>query len=180
MIKQTPCAAFGYVIIKNEMDAGDILNDELFNNGKYIITDSTPNDLGKYGDVGSGYAWLYTRGRLKHTNVYTNESEVRGPGWCNLVSVVEPGVYSAEILEPMVTFCVSPIPNKNRLPKIPKMEYFYLAKNSTTTLVVGAKLFLADGTMTAGATVLTGTRQVSVLSGDVIVTATSDCYGFLM
>jgi hypothetical protein len=180
MIKQTPCAAFGYVILKNEIDAGEILNDELFKDGKYIITDPRPNDFGKYGDVGSGYTWLYTQGNLKHTNIYTNESEVRGPGWCNLVANVESGMYSAEILEPMVTFCVSPMANKDRLPKIPKMEYFYLAKNNTTTLVKGTKLFLADGTMTTGTTVLNGTRQVSVSSGDISVTATSDCYGFLM
>jgi hypothetical protein len=180
MIKQTPCAAFGYVILKNEIDAGEILNDELFKNGKYQISDSRPNDLGKYGDVGSGYTWLYTKGRLKHTNIYTDENQVRGPGWCNLVDTVESGLYSVEIIEPMVTFCVSPVGNKDKLPKIPKMEYFHLAKDSTTILVKGTKLFLADGTMTSGTTVLTGTRQVSALSGDVSVTATSDCYGFLM
>jgi len=180
MIKQIPYAAFGYVIIRNEVEVGHILHDELFKNNTFIITDPRPNELGSYGDAGCGYTWLYTRGKWKNTNLHTKESEVRGPGWCNLVTPGEPGIYFVEFIEPMVVFCVSPLANKNKLPKIPKMEYFYLAKNNTTTLVKGTKLFLADGTMTSGATVLTGTRQVSVSSGDISVTATSDCYGFLM
>ena len=176
---QTPFAAFGYVIIRDQFDVGDLLNDELFSDGIYTVFNPSPFSDGRFGSIKSGYTWVYTKGVMQHTNATTGQIQNRTAGFCNITTVETVGTSRAECIEAAEVFCVSPMANQSNTPSVPVTSYFKLLQGETTTLPLGTKLFLCAGELQTPDTTLVGPRQVSVSSGDVSVTATTNCYGLL-
>lgn len=182
MAKQIPCAAFGYVVLKNEFDENEILNDELFVNNVCNILSPAANSDGLFinkTNLKSGYTWLYTSGKVEITNVYNGQSHMRLPGYCNVDTPESVGMFMHNILEPSTVFCLGPVINSSRTPLVPKTQVFRLKSGETTTLVTGTKLFLASGNMTIDDNQLSGPRQVWVKTSDKTVTADADCYGLI-
>lgn len=175
-ITYTPYASFGYLILKNEIETGHSLNDEIFKDGHVEIVIPEPNDIGRYGQC-SGFSWLYTKGSIRWTNVYTGEQFVRSAGWSNIDSPAPVGLFHNEILEPTTVFCLGPTLNIDKIPKVPRTEVFRLTKDNQQTIPNNSKLFLAEGTLIINGTNYSGTRQLNVKTGDVVATASTDCYG---
>lgn len=174
-----PLPAFGYIVLKNILPVGCEINDELICANKYSIQDPSPFEDGNYGNLGFGYTWLYTRGKMLHTNTSTGETVERVAGWSNLVTQEEVGTFSIAVVEPMVTFCLNVQSNANRQPRIPVTQYFHLLAGEPCTLPQGTKLFFADGTLNINGSEISGPRQIRVASGDREVLAVSNCYGLL-
>jgi hypothetical protein len=172
---QTPFAAFGYVIIRDQFDVGDLLDDELFSDGIYTVFNPSPFSDGRFGSIKSGYTWVYTKGIMQHTNATTGQVQNRTAGFCNITTLETIGTIRTECIEAAEVFCVSPMLNS----PVPVTSFFALLQGQATVLPLGTKLFLCAGELRTPDTTLVGPRQVTVSSGDVSVTATTDCYGLL-
>jgi hypothetical protein len=177
---QTPFAAFGYVVMRNQLGIGEVFNDELFTDGVYSVFKPSPFYDGRFGAINSGYTWVYTKGTMQHTNATTGHVQYRNAGFCNITTLETIGTTYAECTDAAEIFCVSPVVNKDKIPSVPVTAFFELAQGSTTTLPLGTKLFLCSGELQTSDTTLVGPRQITVSSGDVVVTATTNnCYGLL-
>lgn len=172
---QTPFAAFGYVIMRDQFAVGETLNDELFSDGIYTVFNPSPFSDGRFGAIKSGYTWVYTKGVMQHVNATTGQIQNRAEGYCNITTLETIGTSRAECIEAAEVFCLSPMVNS----PLPTTSYFKLLQGETTTLPLGTKLFLCAGELQTPDTTLVGPRQISVSSGDVSVTASTNCYGLL-
>ena len=176
---QQPYAAFGYVILENDIEEGSVINDELFKDNTYSVFANSPFNDGRFGDINSGYVWLYLSGKIKHTNLVTNEIKYRTAGYCNIETKEDFGFFKIEVLEKLKMFCLGPTVNSNRTPSVPNVSFFKLLSGNSQSLPAGTKLFLAGGDLNINGTALSGARQIKFGSSQRLVTATSDCYGLI-
>ncbi len=159
-------SAFGYAIIRNDVKAlEDILDDTLRHN-EYTADEDFLT------------VWLQTSGKATHINA-SGETQVRMAGDSTLSKPLMPGKNRLTFDEATTTFCVSPSANPSRNPPVPPLEHFTLASDRSVTLKKGARLFLADGTLSIGDNHITGPRQIAVTSGDKSVSAITPCLGLL-
>jgi len=61
--------AFGWLVLKDSFDAGEVFSNELFTENVYTVHNPSPYSDGRFGNTLCGYQWLYTEGRVRHTNV---------------------------------------------------------------------------------------------------------------
>ena len=179
MIKQTPYPAFGYIILKNEFAPGDVVTDELFTNNTYFVINPLPYDGGNFGNTGYGYTWVYTSGLIRAVSLTTGAVQERGAGFCNLVTPEQIGMYAFEFIEPGVLFCLSPMANSTKQPRVPQTVHFSLAAGDTVTVPHDTKLFLAVGQLQINGQSHEGVKQIRFSATDQTVTATTNCYGLI-
>jgi hypothetical protein len=165
--------AFGYIILKQQIPANTVLNVDPTVDNIYTVT-----DVNKFGKTADGFIWLYTSGQTKVTNVYTNEVQIRNPGYCNVVTPEKIGTFKKEIVEDSVIFCMSGDVNSNKLP-LPDLEYFYLDEHSEIELKTNTKLFLADGSISVGDKTFVGPKQIRVGDSAKTFIAKTKCYGYI-
>lgn len=176
-MKQTPYSAFGYIILRNECDVGDIINDAILKNNVYSVLRPSHLEDGNYSDQGCGYSFLYCAGKLKVTNIYSGAVEERTAGWSNINQPEKVGFYLIEFLEPFVGYCISPNENAEKKPKIPNTSVFSLKAGESTTLSVGTNLFFGYGKLKIGTKEVSNPGQVTISTNDVLVEALEDSYG---
>lgn len=166
-MQQKTFPAFGYVVIRNEISAGELISDDLFTNGLVTIT------------VPFSTCWFYTKGLVHNVNTETGEVSVRSPGFCNAVSKETTGVWRADFLEDSTVFCV-PQPQGQKSPLIiDQLQPFVLLAGSSTTIAQGIKLLVCQGQLDIGGVAIPEFRQVEFKSGDKMVTAVQDVYGLI-
>jgi hypothetical protein len=175
----TPHAAFGYIILKNEVSAGETVDDNLIKGGSLVIYNPSTFEDGRFGDFDSGCVWLYIQGDVRHTNIFTNEQKHRTRGYCNLETPEDVGFFKIDIMADTKMFCISPTMNEEKTPRVPHVTFFKLLSGQSQELPAGTKLFLADGELSINGSNLTGARQIHVGSNARTATAVSDSYGFL-
>lgn len=170
--------AFGWAVIKNSFDAGDIFSDELFSENVYTIYNPSPYRDGRYGNTLSGYQWLYTEGQGRTTNMETGEYVDRLPGYCNLVTWEQIGTFRVDFLAPTTVFCINVVNNPAK-GAVPDTTYFGLKAGEKQIISNGTKLYLASGGLLINGTNTTGPRQLHFSNGDREVEALQDSYGYL-
>jgi hypothetical protein len=167
MIQKT-FPAFGFFIVRNDVDAGEVISDGDLVNGVFTA------------DQNFACTWVYSKGLIRNTEVTTGEQRLRPAGYNNIESAEPVGTWRAEVIEPTVIFCIPPIAQNNvQPPLIKRLGYFHLPAGASTTLPNATKLSLCDGKLLVGGMEIRGMRQVQVKSRDVSVTAVEDCYGIL-
>lgn len=171
--------AFGWLVVKDLFDAGEVFSNELFTENVYTVHNPSPYSDGRYGNTPCGYQWLYVRGQAKVTNLETGTATYRTPGHCNLVTSEQIGTFKVEFLEPTTLFCINALTNTTKGSTVPNTTYFGLKAGQKTTLANGTKLFLVDGSLSINGTAFDGTRQIKISTGDKEVEALQDSYGYV-
>jgi hypothetical protein len=171
--------AFGWLVLKDSFDAGEVFSNELFTENVYTVHNPSPYSDGRFGNTLCGYQWLYTEGRVRHTNVDTGEYADRTPGYCNLVTWEKVGTFRAEFLEPTTLFCINAPTNASKGSTVPHTEYFGLSAGERRTVPNGTKLFLASGSLLINGNQMHGPRQLHFGSGDREVEALNEAYGYI-
>lgn len=160
--------AFGFVVIRHQIEKNEILNDELYDNGLVTITPRFDT------------CWLYTKGLVNQVNIDTKEISARTPGYCNAVIKEKAGTWRADFVEDSIVFCVpQPQPANSRALLIDSLQVFSLKAGQSTTLTQGTKLSLCQGQLKIGSTTIRDLRQIEFKSGSRLVTAIDDCFGLI-
>jgi hypothetical protein len=160
--------AFGYVVIRHQIEKNEILNDELYDNG--LVTIAPPFDT----------CWLYTKGLVNQVNIDTQKVSVRGPGYCNALIKETAGVWRADFKEDSTVFCVpQPKPANPLILLIDNLQVFSLKAGQSTTLAQSTKLSLCQGQLKIGSATIRDLRQIEFKSGSRSVIAIEDCFGLI-
>jgi len=171
--------AFGYIKVRNTVTAGGLMNSEVVTNNRYAIQNPSPFEDGNYGGLNSGYVWLYTEGKTRTRDLHTGETIVYSAGWSNLNSAQPAGEFKFVVEEPLTVFCLGAIDNHDKIPKIPRVEYFGLEAGQSKLLSVGTKLFLCHGDSVINGKNFSGPRQIKVISEETVIAAKTTCYGLI-
>ena len=160
------CSAFGYAIIRNDVNASEDIFDDTLRHNEYKADEDFVT------------VWLQTSGKTTHLNA-SGEIQVRVAGDSTLSKPLMYGSNKLTFDEASTVFCVSPSANPGRTPPVPLLEHFALASGASLLLKKGTRLFLADGTLRIGENNISCPRQISVSSGDKSVSAITPCLGLL-
>ena len=146
-----------------------------------IVTSMDPmlNNVFQVGTTPS-FVWLYTKGRCSGTNTETGQKISRVPGDCTLISPYPRGEWRAEYEEDTELLCISPFMNLEKLPLSDWVTHFVLKAGGTTTLKLGAKLFVGVGKLQIEDKTFVSPSQIRLASGSKVVTAVEDTYGFII
>jgi len=158
-MNMTPHAAFGYVLIENTYADGEIW--------RSIIND----------DIKCTTFWV--KGLFKNKQLSVGSEDVIAdflPGHFLRPTDYVTGVFEHTPVGESKVFCFDQRLNNNEYVDI---EPFLLSAGEQTTLPKGTKLFVCSGHLVVGDRNILQPTQVSVQSGDILVTANSDCYGLL-
>jgi hypothetical protein len=174
-----PHPAFGYVIFRTSMLAGETLNDDLMTDNVMVVSQqTTPTDHGRSGNTGRQYIFYILSGKHEYKNKETGKTYTFSRGYCSLEQGLPVGSYDAKFLESGDFLCFNTFAaNKDKL--LPPLEVFKLEAGKSTTLPKGIKLFLAEGLLTIDDTTVPSMKQIKVVNEDKIATAVSDCYGLI-
>lgn len=178
-MEMKPYPAFGYVIIRTKLKSGEIINDEMMQYNICSVDNSSPNMHGSVSGSNGAYIWMLLSGVHTYTELTSGVVDRHERGWSNLIRPMKIGVYKFEVVEDSEYICVSPLVNQNRVPATPNLEYFSLDEKQSKELPKGTKLYLLDGTLNISGNEVSGMRQVTFSSGNHVVTATSNCLGFI-
>lgn len=170
--------AFGWIVLKDEFEAGEIFSNELFKENVYTVHNPSPYNDGRFGDTPCGYQWLYVQGRAKVTNLDTQEVSYRYPGHCNVEMIEQVGRFKVEFLEPTILFCLNGVTNAQK-GGVPNTSYFGLKAGEKRLLETNTKLFLASGELIVNGQSVSGHRQLHFTKGSKEVEAATDCYGYI-
>jgi hypothetical protein len=179
-MKQKVCRAFGYVIIKNEWDRGDVFSDDYCSNNVFFLEREVDRSLtaDQFNPKDFNHVWLITDGKLTTTNVDSGDVCVREAGFCTVDVENQKGSLQLDIQEPTTLFCLSANRNLTRTPIIPNVKTFKLGPGETYTSDSEIKLFLAAGELHSGVINAEGPCQLQIGAGGELV-ATTQCYGLL-
>jgi hypothetical protein len=158
--------AFGYLVIRNSIAAGENINDDTLKNNTYTF------------DSNFRTVWLQTEGLSTHTN-QSGAVQERVAGDSTISKPLLAGKNTIVFNTNTSVFCISPEANKSMDPVIPNLAHFSLSAGSSATLPVGTKLFLVHGELSVGEMILSGIRQLEIKSRETSVQATTDCFGLL-
>jgi hypothetical protein len=162
--------AFGFYVVRNRISAGEVISDDVFFDGKVKVVE--PFDV----------CWLYTKGLVHNINIDTQEVSVRMPGFCNAVSKEKSGTWRADFLQDSTVFCLPP-QRKDGSSSAPALvdlvSPFVLPAGQTTNLPQGTKLSLCQGRVSINGSVIPELRQIEVKTGERVVTAVEDSFGFI-
>ena len=164
---QKPFPVFGYVIVRNELTAGEVFTDQTIKENKYIVDE-------KFKTV-----WLQTKGHIHDVEDNTGATQDRYAGDSTLIKPEPIGHWTMQIVEDAVVFCLSPVVNENKYPQAPDVIHVAIAAGQTREFAKDSKLFLASGTLTVEGKTFDGPKQIRFASSAKTVTAVTNCYGLL-
>ncbi len=174
-----PFPAFGYVLLKTKLTAGEVVNDEMMQKNIFSIDSPSPDMNGSIsGSIGS-YIWMLIKGVHTYTNVVTGDVDRHEPGWCNLVNPLSVGMYEFNVVEDSEYICFSPRVNQDRSPAIPSLEYFFLNDGESKEMQAGTKLYLIDGSISVNGITIPSMRQVRIKNNHTQVVAKGRCLGYI-
>lgn len=157
---RTPYAAFGNILIKNTMAAGNTYQ----------------------WDTAHRYAKCTTflvSGRATAVNNITGETLGEYlPG--NYLREYEypSGSFTMTVNEDEEVWCYFPDVNKNIITS--PFDAMEIAKDISTTLSIGTKMFLCKGTLIIDGKQITGPAQISVKTSDQTALADEHCYALVL
>lgn len=169
--------AFGYVLVRCKIQAGEIINDISVDNG--VMTVDSVSDSGVATVNNSEYVWLQVYGEQTYTEQVTGEPTVHYPGWCNLVEDISVGKHSIHVDSNSEHICLSSHLNESRLPKMPPLSLFNLAAGEQIVMPKETKLYLVEGTLDVAGAKIPSMRQVHFKSGAKTVSADTNCIGLI-
>jgi hypothetical protein len=127
-----------------------------------------------------GYVWMHTKGTDILVNTSTGETAERAPG-CNLIDNPLPlGEWRATIPEDIEVVCYSPANNSDKVPLRALLEPVVIPAGGNKQMPQMTQFFLAAGDIQIGEKLISGPKPVRMKTGDVIVTAVTDVYGFIV
>lgn len=174
-----PYPAFGYVLLRTQLKAGEIVTDDALVSNMLFIDKAETDESGSINGSRGAYIWFLISGSHTYTDVATGEVDRHGPGWCTLVHKPAAGAYKFDVLEDSEHVCFSPTVNKDRSPVIPPLEFFDLADGSSCDLPHGTKLYLLRGTLSLAGKEIPSMRQIRIASDKQTVTAIGRCQGYI-
>ena len=179
-MKQNVLRAFGYIIVQNDWEQGEVFSDDYCVNNKFNIKREVDSSLtpDQFREQDFNHIWLITKGRIDVVEEDTGNVCVRRAGFCTLDVQNQIGDLELSIVEPTQLFCLSANRNLKRTPIIPALKSFKLLAGETYTTHDEMKLFLAAGELQSGVINATGPSQIQIGSNKV-VTAMVDCYGLV-
>ena len=178
-MEQKPYPAFGYVIVRNKVKAGEIFNDEMLKDSVFTVENASPDLSGSISGSEGNYVWTLISGVHTYTNLETGEVERHERGWCNLVNKMNTGIFKFSVIEDGEYICFSPRANKDRTPVMPNLEHFEMKSGESKLIPQDTKLYLLDGSLKIGDIVMPSMRQIRFKTGDQNVTAIGDCLGYI-
>lgn len=153
-----PYAAFGHVLMENTYADGEVW--------KALIG----------SDVKCTTFWV--KGLFKNKNISSENADMPDflPGHFLRPVDYVPGTFEHTSVGESKVFCFDQRLNNNRYVEITP---FLLMGGEQTTLLNGTKLFLCSGHLVVNGKDVEQPMQISVQSGDISVSANSNCYGLL-
>ncbi len=153
---QKPYAAFGYVLIANTYEAGEIFD---------VTTTTETNTV-----------LFFTKGVMLSKNKDTGEPL---PSFQEgfFTGTHENMSYRNTAVTDCTWYCYDPNLNRAYLPPITK---FALSSGDTTTVVNGTRLYLCRGTVNVDNKQITAPAQLQFSTGDKSVTAVGQVYGMVI
>lgn len=174
-----PYPAFGYVILRTKLKAGEVINDEVMQSNVFSVDNPSADHTGSISGSNGAYIWMLLDGVHTHTDIETGSVDRHERGWCNLVNPLHVGMYEFSVIEDSVYICFSPVANQTRTPAIPALEYFALENGQSRELAQGTKLYLLDGVLNIAGKEIPSMRQINLASGSKTVTAIGSCLGYI-
>jgi hypothetical protein len=171
--------AFGYVLLRTKLKAGEVVNDEMMTNNLFSVDNPTPDATGSISGSSGAYIWMLLHGVHTYTDVATGKVDRHERGWCNLVRPLSVGMYEFAVIEDSEYICLSPRANHERTPVTPELEYFALESGESCELPQGTKLYLLDGALDVAGRDVPAMRQIHLASGRHKVTAKGSCLGYI-
>jgi hypothetical protein len=168
--------AFGYALVRTELQAGEIVYDGHCTNGVLKVDGVEAGNIQRVG--GALFIWMIANGKHTHTNVQTGEKFTLEGGWCSLNNPLPSGIYSLTIDEDSHSVCLASDVNTDR-PFPPDVEYFSLRAGEARQFPQGTKLYLVEGGLQIDGAVFSNMRQLRFSSGDKIVTANKNSFGLI-
>lgn len=154
-MKQKPFACFGYVLIANYYDEGEVFEVRLTANSKTAL--------------------FFVKGHVVCYDKDTNEFiEEYFPG--AYADVHREGVFKDVAVEASVCFCFDP---KRHNDYVPPMGIVNLAQGEENICAAGTRLFLCEGTLSIDGQEFTGPCQI-LMQGVKQATALTDAYGLII
>lgn len=172
--------AFGYIIVQNDWDQGEVFSDDYCTDNLFTIRREVDPSLtpDQFHEQDFNHVWLITSGRIEVTEESTGNICVREAGFCTLDVQNQRGLLKLNVAEPTRLFCLSANRNLKRTPIIPTLNTFRLRAGETYNTSSEMKLFLAAGEFQSGVINATGPSQI-ILSSNREITAVTDCYGLI-
>jgi hypothetical protein len=158
---------------------GIVVERTVFKQGELITLDPIINNVFQVGS-NFGFVWYNTVGDDLLVNTVTGEQLPRPVGTCTLTAPIPNGEWRMQIPEDMEVLCVSPFMNQSMLPLATHIVEFKLNAGTQTVVPHGTKLFLGSGKLTVEGKTIEGPNQILFKSGDKTVTASTNCYGFII
>lgn len=179
-MKQKVLRAFGYIIVQNDWEEGEVFSDDYCSNNTFYISREIDPYLtvDSYCEQDFNHIWLITSGRIDVVEESTGNVCVRTAGFCTLDVENQKGVLNASVVEPTRLYCLSANRNLKRTPIIPTVKSFKLPAGHEHICDGETKLFLADGKLSMEGIVIEGPCQIQV-SSNKLVTSIADCYGLV-
>jgi hypothetical protein len=169
--------AFGYVLVRCKINAGEIINDISVDNG--VMTIDAVNEDGVATIKNSGYVWLQILGQQTYTEQATGNATIHLPGWCNLVDDIAAGMHNIHVDAYSEHICLATHLNELRNPKMPSLSLFKMVAGEQRALPQDTKLYLVEGVLDIAGRKFPGMRQIHFQSGAKTVVADADCMGFV-
>lgn len=182
-MQHTKYKAFGYNLVKNEAQMGEIVTDNTLDHFDNIFNITRPyNPNLRAADYAPGTSlnniWLLVSGRLSFVNLYTGNTFEWTEGYCSLDTPMPIGLWSMTHEEDTVVFTITPANNLDVVPVMPDVTTFRLSSGSSTTTNGQKRIFLCSGEVSINGVAATAGKQLVISSGKTI-TATVDSYGFV-
>jgi hypothetical protein len=174
-----PFPAFGYVLMKAKLKAGEIVSDDMMDKNFFYIDNPTPDSTGSISGSKGAYVWVMLNGIQTYTNLDTGDVDKHEHGWCNLVNPLTAGRFKFDSVTDSEHICFSPRANAHRTPSIPELEFFELGAGQERTIPTGTRLYLVDGELAINGKTIPAMRQVRFGTGATHVKANAQCYGLV-
>ncbi len=154
-MKQKPFACFGYVLIANYYDEGEVFEVRSTSDSKTAL--------------------FFVKGHVVCYDKNTDEFiEEYFPG--AYADSHRDGVFKDVAVEASVCFCFDP---KRHNDYVPPLDIVNLAQGEENTCSAGTRLFLCEGEISIDGQLLTGPCQV-LLKGNKTIIAQTDAYGLII
>lgn len=179
-MNQKVIRAFGYIIVQNDWDQGEVFSDNYCVDNTFTIEREIDPNLtpDQFREEDFNHVWLITSGRLDVVEEDTGDVCVRRAGFCTLDVENQMGKLKLTVMDPTRLFCLSANRNLKRTPIIPALKSFKLLAGETYTTSTEMKLFLAAGELQSGVINAVGPSQIQI-GPDRVVCAVTDCYGLV-
>lgn len=171
--------AFGYVLARNWLPAGEVFSDEIMTNNVFTVQDPTPGANGNISNTGKSYVWFLASGQHTYRNLVTGEIDVHEPGWCNLVRKMSVGAFEFQSTKDSEYVCFSPVLNAARTPIIPDLEFVEIEAGETASFPVGTKLYVLEGEIEINGKSVVSMRQVHVTTSNITAKAKRKTYAYI-